>query len=247
MLLCATIYHRTTVLYGIVCVAFFPFICLPRYDKFNISCNKNESYILPIAPLFPMDGLHKKLKQLLNDKGQTLGNLLGGRNCFKRKGKKLLNLRACSCVYRHIPLFRYLASQPWDNACIYACLRSHAVPACVRAYSPRVKRHSVLRGAGKSRGRLYANFYTTDFTSRGALVCPYVSLSLPANPARHFMVCISAIPVLCRYTIRLGVGIRPPRRLTLFQVWGFTGAYGARNTICTIRASYACECFTTSS
>lgn len=59
MLLCATIYHRTTVLYGIVCVAFFPFIRLPTYDKFNISCNKNESYVLPIAPLFPMDGLHK--------------------------------------------------------------------------------------------------------------------------------------------------------------------------------------------
>ena len=54
----------------------------------------------------------------------------------------------------------------------------------MRAYSSRVKRHSVLRGAGKSRGRLYANFYTTDFTSRGALVCPFVSL--PVNPAAFY-------------------------------------------------------------
>lgn len=75
---------------------------------------------------------------------------------------------------------------------------------CVRAYSSRVKRHSVLRGAGKSRGRLYANFYTADFMSRGGLVCPFVSLSRSPSSPRHFMVCISAIPVLCGYTIRLG-------------------------------------------
>lgn len=56
--------------------------------------------------------------------------------------------------------------------------------ACMRAYSSRVKRHSVLRRAGKSRGRLYANFYTTDFTSRGALVCPFVSL--PSQPSEVF-------------------------------------------------------------
>lgn len=64
---------------------------------------------------------------------------------------------------------------------------------CMRArtFIPRVKRHSVLREAGKSRGRLYVNFYTTDFTFRGAFV--YFFRLIPLTP-QHFIVLQSAYP-----------------------------------------------------
>lgn len=90
-----------------------------------------------------------------------------------------------------------------------------------RIFIPRVKRHSALRGAGKSRGRLYVNFYTTDFTSRGAFVCP----ALPR-------VLWSAYPQ-SRYYVGTVYSLRhrdpAGRAECAFPSLRLAGAYGARN------------------
>lgn len=108
--------------------------------------------------------------------------------------------------------------------------------ACVRAYSSRVKRHSVLRWRENRAADCTRIFIRRILRLAERLFAP--SSLFPSTPS-HFMVCISAIPVLCRYTIRLGVGIRPQRRVG----WGFSRSGGSLThmvlaiLICPTRAS----------
>lgn len=115
--------------------------------------------------------------------------------------------------------------------CVHTCVHIHPALNAIRCFAGRENR---------------AADCTRIFIRRILCLAErlFASSSLSSSTPQHFMVCISAIPVLCRYTIRLGVGIQP-RRLTLFWIWRFTGAYGARNTICPTRASYVRERFTT--
>lgn len=92
------------------------------------------------------------------------------------------------------------------RACALTCMRV-SVLACMRAYSSRVKCHS--RGGKIARWTVREFFYDRFLRPHRAFVCPSLS---PANPAAFYGL---HIPVLCRYTIRLGVGIQPLRRIAV--------------------------------
>jgi hypothetical protein len=79
----------------------------------------------------------------------------------------------------------------------------------VYAYSFRAKRQSVSLAERENRAadckRIFIRWILCLANGSVYLFLP---LSFRADPARYFMVCISAISVLCGYAIRLGIGIR---------------------------------------
>lgn len=108
--------------------------------------------------------------------------------------------------------------------------------ACVCAYSSRVKRHSVLRGARKLRGRLYT---TRIFIRRILCLAGRLFASLPANSAVFYGLHIRNPSITqLHYSFRR----RDP---AAFPDLRFAGAraHDARNAICPSCTSYVCRRF----
>lgn len=99
---------------------------------------------------------------------------------------------------------------------VFMRVRAHVrVHACVHIH-PALNAIRCFGGAGKSRGRLYVNFYTTDFTSRGAFVCP----TLPAPRDFYGLHIRNPGITQVHYSLRRrGIRLRSSRSQIHWRIW----------------------------